>query len=185
VQHQGGLDLGGAEAVAGDVEHVVDAPGDPVVAVLVAARAVAGEVVAGILLEVGVDEALVVAVDGAHLAGQGRVMTRAPSPGPRSGCPRRRSTRAGTTPKKGRVAEPGLSGVAPGSGVIRWPPVSVCHQVSTMGQRSSPTTRWYHSQASGLIGSPTEPRMRSEAREVFLTGSSPARIRERMAVGAV
>jgi hypothetical protein len=28
-----------------------------------------------------------------------------------------------------------------GSGVIRMPPVSVCHQVSTMGQRSSPTTR--------------------------------------------
>jgi hypothetical protein len=47
---------------------------------------------------------------------------------------------AGTTPKKGSVAEPGLSLVAPGSGVIRWPPVSVCHQVSTIGQRPSPTT---------------------------------------------
>ena len=44
------------------------------------------------------------------------------------------------TPKNGRVAEPGLSSVAPGSGVIRMPPVSVCHQVSTIGQRSSPTT---------------------------------------------
>jgi hypothetical protein len=31
------------------------------------------------------------------------------------------------------VAEPGFVGVAPGSGVSRWPPVSVCHQVSTMG----------------------------------------------------
>jgi hypothetical protein len=38
VQHQRGLDLGGAQPVAGDVEHVVDAPGDPVVAVLVARR---------------------------------------------------------------------------------------------------------------------------------------------------
>jgi hypothetical protein len=38
------------------------------------------------------------------------------------------------------VAEPGLSAVAPGSGVIKMPPVSVCHQVSTMGQRPSPTT---------------------------------------------
>jgi len=37
--------------------------------------------------------------------------------------------------KNGRVAEPGLSLVAPGNGVIRMPPVSVCHQVSTIGQR--------------------------------------------------
>ena len=48
---------------------------------------------------------------------------------------------AGCTPKNGLVAEPGLSSVAPGSGVIRMPPVSVCHQVSTIGQRLSPTTR--------------------------------------------
>jgi hypothetical protein len=45
------------------------------------------------------------------------------------------------TPKKGVVAEPGLSFVAPGSGAMRMPPVSVCHQVSTTGQRLSPTTR--------------------------------------------
>jgi hypothetical protein len=51
------------------------------------------------------------------------------------------STSAGLMPKKGRVAEPGLVLVAPGSGVMRMPPVSVCHQVSTMGQRPSPTTR--------------------------------------------
>ena len=38
------LDFGGAEAVAGDVEHVVDAADDPEVAVLVAARAVTGEI---------------------------------------------------------------------------------------------------------------------------------------------
>ena len=39
------------------------------------------------------------------------------------------------------MAEPGFWAVAPGSGVIRTPPVSVCHHVSTMGQRLSPTTR--------------------------------------------
>ena len=50
-------------------------------------------------------------------------------------------TIAGSTPKKGRVAEPGFNGVAPGSGVIRIPPVSVCHQVSTIGTRPPPTTR--------------------------------------------
>jgi hypothetical protein len=27
--------------------------------------------------------------------------------------------------------------------VIMWPPVSVCHQVSTIGQRPSPTMSWY------------------------------------------
>ncbi len=51
------------------------------------------------------------------------------------------STICGTMPKNGRVAEPGFRRVAPGSGVIRMPPVSVCHQVSTIGQRPSPTTR--------------------------------------------
>jgi len=50
------------------------------------------------------------------------------------------STSAGLTPKNGSVAEPGLRSVAPGSGEIRMPPVSVCHQVSTIGQRPSPTT---------------------------------------------
>ena len=49
VGDQGALDLGRAQAVAGDVEHVVDAAGDPVVAVLVAAAAVAGEVEARVL----------------------------------------------------------------------------------------------------------------------------------------
>jgi hypothetical protein len=44
------------------------------------------------------------------------------------------------TPNIGRVAEPGFSAVAPGRGVIIAPPVSVCHQVSTIGQRPSPTT---------------------------------------------
>ena len=71
MRDQRALDLGGAEAVAGDVDHVVDAAGDPVIAVRVAAAAVAGEVLAGIGREVGVDEALVVAVDRAHLAGPG------------------------------------------------------------------------------------------------------------------
>jgi hypothetical protein len=58
------------------------------------------------------------------------------------------------------VAEPGFWGIAPGSGEIMIPPVSVCHHVSTIGQRPSPTTSWYHRQASGLIGSPTVPRRR-------------------------
>ena len=67
-------------------------------------------------------------------------MQRLPDVSPSSTLPSA-STISGTTPKNGRVAEPGLSLVAPGSGVIKMPPVSVCHQVSTIGQRLSPTTR--------------------------------------------
>src|SRR5207244_7425992 len=81
--------------------------------------------------------------------------------------------------------EPGFVGVAPGSGAIMMPPVSVCHHVSTIGQRSLPMTRRYHIQASGLIGSPTVPRSRSEERECFRGHSSPHLTKARIAVGAV
>ena len=70
------------------------------------------------------------------------------------------STSSGTMPGKGMVAEPGLVVTTPGSGVIMMPPVSVCHQVSTMGQRPPPMCSWYQIQASGLIGSPTVPSSR-------------------------
>jgi len=52
-------------------------------------------------------------------------------------------------PGKGLVAEPGLVEMAPGSGVIKIAPVSVCHQVSTIGQRPRPITSRYHIHASG------------------------------------
>jgi hypothetical protein len=70
------------------------------------------------------------------------------------------STMAAAMPGNGSVHEPGTNGVTPGSGVIMWPPVSVCHHVSTTGQRPPPTFWWYHSHAAGLIGSPTEPSKR-------------------------
>ena len=38
-------------------------------------------------------------------------------------------------PGNGCVADPGLRVVMPGSGVIKMCPVSVCHHVSTTGQR--------------------------------------------------
>src|SRR6266571_2213268 len=88
-------------------------------------------------------------------------------------------------PGNGCVAEPGLSEVMPGSGVIRMLPVSVCHQVSTIGQRSVPMYVQYHTHASGLMGSPTVPRRRSELRSCFWGCSGPHRINARMAVGAV
>ena len=84
-----------------------------------------------------------------------------------------------------RIAEPGLVAVTPGSGAIMIAPVSVCHQVSTIGQRSWPMFSRYHIQASGLIGSPTLPSTRSEERSYFSGISSPHFMNVRMSVGAV
>ena len=72
-----------------------------------------------------------------------------------------------------------------GSGVIMMPPVSVCHHVSTIGQRPPPIFSWYHIQASGLMGSPTEPSRRRLDQSCLSTHSSPRLMKERMAVGAV
>ena len=65
-------------------------------------------------------------------------------------------------------AEPGLADCAPGSVVIMMWPVSVCHQVSTIGQLPPPITFQYQSHAFGLIGSPTEPSSRSVERSCLL-----------------
>ena len=65
------------------------------------------------------------------------------------------------------------------------PPVSVCHQVSTIGQRSLPMTRWYHIHASGLIGSPTVPSSRRDDRSRAAGHASPHCMKARIAVGAV
>ncbi len=88
-------------------------------------------------------------------------------------------------PGKGRVADPGFRRVMPGSGVIRMDPLSVCHHVSTTGQRSPPMNSKYHIQASGLIGSPTEPSRRSDDRSWRAGYSCPHFMKVRMAVGAV
>src|SRR6266508_2490669 len=89
------------------------------------------------------------------MPGQGDLITSSPSSSPPAGSPSSVSTSA-SMPRNGLVPEPGLSAVV-GLGVIIKPPVSVCHQVSMIGQRPCPTTRWYQRQASGLIGSPTDP----------------------------
>src|SRR5579863_6317385 len=94
-------------------------------------------------------------------------------------------TISGTTPGNGFVAEPGLVAIAPGSGVSMMWPVSVCHQVSTIGQRLPPMVSRYHIQASGLIGSPTVPNRRRLDMSCFLGHSSPHLMNVRIAVGAV
>ena len=95
------------------------------------------------------------------------------------------STTFALMPGKGVCAEPGFRSVTPGSGVIMCAPVSVCHQVSTIGQRPPPMCSWYQSQASGLIGSPTEPSTRSDERSKPAGMSSPHFMNVRITVGAV
>src|SRR3954462_3810716 len=95
------------------------------------------------------------------------------------------STTFAEMPGNGVWAEPGTRVVTPGSGVIMCAPVSVCHQVSMIGQRPPPMFSWYQSQASGLIGSPTEPRTRRLDRSNSLGTSSPHFMNVRITVGAV
>ena len=88
-------------------------------------------------------------------------------------------------PGSGKVADPGLVAVMPGSGAIMMAPVSVCHQVSTTGHRPPPMVVEYHIQASGLIGSPTRPEHPQRGQVVALSGYSvPHFMKVRMAVGA-
>src|SRR6478736_1599659 len=82
------------------------------------------------------------------------------------------------------MAAPGLPTVTPGIGEIMCMPVSVCHQVSTTGVSSAPMTCRYQTYASGLIGSPTEPRIRSEDRSKPDGISDPHFMNVRIAVGA-
>src|SRR5262245_25293400 len=118
------------------------------------------------------------------MLGHGRFPTRKPPEFAGTGLPCL-STTSATIPGSGFVALPGFVGTAPGSGEIMIAPVSVCHHVSTIGQRPPPITLWYHIHASGLIGSPTVPSRRSDDRSCFATQSSPQRMNARIAVGAV
>src|SRR3954469_23684667 len=116
--------------------------------------------------------------------GHGFLITRNPPSLGAHGVPSRLTT-CGSTPKNGRAQLPGLAGVIPGSGVIMIAPVSVCHQVSTIGQRPPPMISWYHIHASGLIGSPTLPSRRRDDMSWRLGNSLPQRTNARIAVGAV
>ena len=64
-------------------------------------------------------------------------------------------------------------------------PVSVCHQVSMIGVVFAPITLRYQRHASGLIGSPTEPKRRRLVR-LWASGiSRPHFMNVRINVGAV
>ena len=81
------------------------------------------------------------------------------------------------------MAEPGFAGVAPGIGEIIIAPVSVCHQVSTIGQRFLPIASKYHFHAAGLIDSPTVPSSLRLLRSCESIHSVPQAMNARIAVG--
>src|SRR5262245_44011859 len=67
MQDESALYLGRSQPVTGDVHHIVNAAGNPVISVLVAPRAIASEVHALEGREVGLNEALVISIDCSHL----------------------------------------------------------------------------------------------------------------------
>ncbi len=71
------------------------------------------------------------------MPGQGLVIVSQPPLPGLTGLPSSATT-SGMIPGSGLVQLPGLVAMAPGKGVIMIPPVSVCHQVSTIGQRPPP-----------------------------------------------
>ena len=81
-------------------------------------------------------------------------------------------------PGSGAIAEPGFAAVTPGSGEIIAAPVSVCHQVSTMGVRLAPSASRYQRHASGLIGL-TDGAQQPQAGQVVGVGDLAAPLHER------
>src|ERR1017187_9544823 len=118
------------------------------------------------------------------MPGHGRLMTRNPPEPSGTGLPPTRTISA-TAPGDGFVADPGLVAIAPGIGESMMCPVSVCHHVSTIGQRLPPMVSRYHIHASGLMGSPTVPSKRRLLMSCFFGHSSPHFTNVRIAVGAV
>src|SRR5690606_3075576 len=59
-------------SMARDIQHIIHAASNPVIAIVVATRAVAGKIIAGIGAEIGLYHTLVVAEYRSYLAGPGR-----------------------------------------------------------------------------------------------------------------
>ena len=147
----GGFEFLGAQAMAGDVDDIVDAAEDAVVAIGGQHRAISGVVwpiapifavrILVVLFVVLADEALRIAPDGLHDAGP-RIANANVSGVVGAGgnffaffVPNH-----GIDAEAGGPALPGFMGSSAGLVVQRKPPVSVCHQVSTMTASPLPTT---------------------------------------------
>ena len=88
-------------------------------------------------------------------------------------------------PGKLLPARVGTNGPIPGRTFTMVPPVSVCHQVSMIGQRECPIFLKYQFQASLSIGSPTDPRIFREGILYFFMYFSGNFMNILIAVGAV
>ena len=85
-----------------------------------------------------------------------------------------------------RIAEPGLAAVTPGSGEIMIAPVSVCHQVSTIGQLSRADVLPVPHPGLGVDRlADADPSTRSDDRSNFSGISLPHFMNVRISVGAV
>ena len=82
MRHQSGFNFRSTHAMAGNIDDIVDAAGDPVIAIGIAATAVTGKIVAG-YVEIRIDKALVITIHGPHLAGpaigDAQIARRSPS----------------------------------------------------------------------------------------------------------
>ena len=183
IKYQSILNFGSTKPVPSNVNDVVHSSGDLPVATVVSVSSVAGEVVPRVHGEVGFNKALVVPKNcpgharprSGNAKGSIGIRTFNDIALWKINRPIIKilifwfyklflhtfsSISDGLIPNMGRIGFPATISAfsSLGLGVMQIPPVSVCHQVSTTSHFSSPTTLWYHSQASWLIGSPTEPR---------------------------
>src|ERR1700730_7328691 len=71
VGDEGTLDLGGAQPMTGDVDHVIDPAGQPVEPILIATSTISGEVEPGKVRKIGRHKTGMVAEHRAHLSGPG------------------------------------------------------------------------------------------------------------------
>ena len=62
----GSLHLGRANAMPGDVKHIVDSTGDPIISILITSGPVTRQIVARIGVKIGLSKAFMISVNGTH-----------------------------------------------------------------------------------------------------------------------
>ena len=66
MQYQCALHLSRTHSMTGYINHIIDTPGYPVIAVFIPTGTVTTEIFAGIYLEIGFNKALMITINGAH-----------------------------------------------------------------------------------------------------------------------
>ena len=78
MQNQRALHFGRAHAMTRDIDNIINPAGDPIIAILVPACAITGKIFTWEHLEIGINKALMITVDCAHLPGPGPFDTKCP-----------------------------------------------------------------------------------------------------------